>query len=152
MSLELAEKREKLICQLEEHLTMMPQVDCPVKHHFAPGLYMREIFMPAGSIVIGATHKTTHLNTVISGTVLVVADKINRRITGPDTFISKAGVRKTLYNETDVIWATYHPTDTTDIEELTEELTTMKNDEIVGGRNNKQLLMNKQQQTIEVLP
>ena len=45
----------------------MPQVECPLKHYFAPGVYLREIFMPAGSVVIGKIHKTEHFNIIQKG-------------------------------------------------------------------------------------
>ena len=94
------------------------QVECPVKSRFAPGVYLREIFMPAGSFVIGKIHKTEHFNIIQSGRVVLIDDEGSRVLEGPCTFVSKAGVRKVLYIETDCVWSTVHPTDETDLVRL----------------------------------
>jgi hypothetical protein len=46
---------------LEDEIAKLPQVDCPVRHYFAPGLYAREMTIPAGVTLTGAVHKTEHL-------------------------------------------------------------------------------------------
>ena len=105
------------IKQLQQIVGSVPQIDLPVKHHFSVGSYVREIFMPAGSVVIGKEHATRHLNIVISGrcTVWTVDGKhVYDAKDGPITFESMAGVKKVLYMHTDVIWMTVHPTDETD--------------------------------------
>lgn len=105
------------IKQLQQVVGSVPQIDLPVKHHFSVGSYVREIFMPAGSVVIGKEHATRHLNIVISGrcTVWTVDGKhVYDAKDGPITFESMAGVKKVLYMHTDVIWMTVHPTDETD--------------------------------------
>ena len=91
-----------------ELLGSLPQVDLPVKHHFAPGVYVREIFMPAGSRVIGKVHKTRHLNIVISGKITIWTVHGRMDITGPCTFESMGGVQKVLYMHTDCIYMTVH--------------------------------------------
>ena len=45
---------------------------CDVKHMFANGCYLREIFMPAGARVIGKIHATEHFNIILKGKVTVV--------------------------------------------------------------------------------
>lgn len=102
----------------EGEMLTLPQLDLPLTHRFAPGVYMREISMPAGSFVIGHEHRTEHLNVILSGTVLVSLDGVVGQIVGPCTFVSKPGVRKVLFNLTDVLWATIHPTHETDIDRL----------------------------------
>lgn len=94
---------------LEGHLLEQPQVDCPVMHRFAPGVYMREIFMPAGSLIIGHRHKTKHFNVVMQGKAWVSQNGKVDLVYAPDTFVSEPGVRKCLLILEDMIWQTVHP-------------------------------------------
>lgn len=103
---------------LEEKLLQIQQLDTPVTHHFAPGVYVREIFMPAGAFIIGHEHKTEHFNVVLSGKASVLCDGKVIDITAPYIFVSKPGVRKMLFIKEDVRWATIHPSEETDLEKL----------------------------------
>lgn len=106
----------------ERRLLRLPQVDMPVTHRFAPGVYLREIFMPAGTFVVGHEHKTEHFNIVIAGRALVMMDGKVEEITAPCTFVSSPGVRKVLYILEDMTWQTVHPTDETNLQRLEMEL------------------------------
>lgn len=111
----------------------MPEVHCPVHHAFAPGVYLRTIKMPAGSIVLGAEHKTEHFNIVHRGRAEVMIDGIIEEIDAPFVFVSKPGIRKVLYIKEDMEWSTVHATDLTDPEEIERQITvktdTIKNRE-----------------------
>jgi hypothetical protein len=100
------------------------EVDCPVKHGFANGVYLREIFMPAGTYVIGKEHKTEHFNIILKGQAYVLMNDDVQLITAPCTFVSEAGTRKVLVVLEDMIWQTTHvnPDNTTDVEELEDKL------------------------------
>ncbi len=100
-------------------MSKFPQVECPVKHHFSPGLYMREIFMPAGTIVIGKVHKTEHFNIIMQGSCYIVHDDGSHEvISAPSVFVSQAGVQKVLVITEDMTWMTTHVTDETDIQKI----------------------------------
>jgi hypothetical protein len=109
---------EKITFIVQE-LQEMDQVECPVQHRFAPGVYLREIFMPAGTVVIGKIHKTEHFNIIDKGRCLIVHDDGTRdELCGPMTFVSKAGVQKVLYILEDTLWKTIHVTEETDLVKL----------------------------------
>jgi hypothetical protein len=121
-----------------------PQLAAPVEHHFAPGVYAREIFMPAGSIVIGHEHRTEHLNIVLTGKARVfMGGEELETITAPAIFKSAAGVRKVLHVIEAMRWMTIHPTPETDLDKLDAELIKpsetfknhMKNLPETGGRS-----------------
>jgi hypothetical protein len=42
-------------------------IECPLVHRFTPGMYIREIFMPAGSLITSKIHKTEHPYTISKG-------------------------------------------------------------------------------------
>jgi len=96
------------------------QPEMPVTHRFSPGIYCREIFMPAlpgGTIVIGHKHKTRHQNIVLTGRALVTIDGVCTEIVAPSVFESDAGAQKALLILEDMRWITVHanPDNITDI-------------------------------------
>jgi len=110
--------------QVEAKLLPLPQVDCPLVHHFAPGVYMREVLMPRGTFVIGHQHKTKHFNIVLTGRAAVMMDGKLHHIIAPCIFVSEPGVRKVLYIFETMRWATTHPTDLTELKDLEDALIT----------------------------
>lgn len=118
----VAEIPEVDVEELEKRMLVLPQLDVPVTHRFAPGVYMREVVMPADSFIIGHQHKTEHFNVVTKGRALVrMGDKIEE-IVAPCVFVSGAGVRKILLILEEMTWATIHPTTETDQEKLDDAL------------------------------
>ena len=107
------------ITYLVQELNKLPQTDCPLKHYFAPGVYIREIFMPADTVVIGKIHKTEHFNIIEKGSCFIRQDDGSvQELRAPLTFVSKAGVQKVLYIEEDTVWKTVHVTEETDLVKL----------------------------------
>jgi len=105
--------------------------ECPVTHRFAPHCYLREIFMPKGTLIIGKIHKTEHFNVVLTGEVTVVTPTSRERFKAPHTFISKAGVQKAVAVHEDCIWQTIHITDSTDIDEIEREVIAKSYDDLI---------------------
>ena len=65
---------EKAIAKLPD-ATHGDSVNMPLKHSFAPGVYVREIFIPAGHVLTGKIHKHSHPNFLMQGEVLVVTEE-----------------------------------------------------------------------------
>ncbi len=80
----------------------------PLRHFFANGVYVREISMPAGAVVVGHIHKHEHVAIMIQGDMSVYDETGLQRIEAPHTFISRAGVKRALYIHEDVIFTTIH--------------------------------------------
>jgi len=97
---------------------------CPLKHTFSDGIYVREIFIPAGMFIVGKIHKHDHPNFLLSGEVTVVTEDGIEDLKGPLSIISKAGTKRALYAVTDLVWVTVHanPTNTEDLNELEKEI------------------------------
>lgn len=104
---------------IEDMMLQKEQVDCPVIHHFYPGIYMREVNIPAGSIALGHYQKTRHLNLFLKGKVTVVGEDKIKTISAPMLFMGEPG-RKFGYVHEDVVWMNIYPTDETDVEVLEE--------------------------------
>jgi hypothetical protein len=111
------------IDQFEAALMEYPDVDCPVTHRFTPGLYIREIFIPAGTLVTSAEHKKEHPFVITQGEIEVISENEGAVIyTAPFHGITKPGTRRMLRAITDVVWITFHVTNETDLEKIAEEL------------------------------
>lgn len=126
---------------LERELLNLPQVECPLKHNFAPGVYMREITMPAGSLIIGHEHLTEHFNVVLTGKARVMINGVIEDLVAPCYFISKPNVRKVLYIVEEMKFATIHPTDETSVEVL-ENTLIRKSNSFIKHEEAKALLEN----------
>ena len=109
---------------LQHDLAQFPPGEFPLTHRFTPGLYAREIFMPAGSLVVSRVHKTEHPYVVLSGRVRVWTEEGGVvEISGPHVGITKPGTRRVVFILEDCRWITFHPTTETDLEQLRVELT-----------------------------
>lgn len=115
------EMRERILRLEAEILKLPEQTDCPTRHYFAPGLYAREMFIPAGTVLTGAVHKVKHL-AVFVGDITVWTDEGMKRLTGHHTFVSEAGAKRAGYAHADTYCTGFFVTDKTDIRELEEEL------------------------------
>jgi hypothetical protein len=97
--------------------------ECPVTHRFVPGMYIREIFIPAGSVLISATHRQTHPFIVSMGLARVVSEQEGAvEYAAPFTGITPAGTRRLVHAVSDVIWTTFHPTSHGTVEEVLPEI------------------------------
>ena len=83
--------------------------DCPLVHSFADGIYVREIFIPAGMMIVGKIHKHNHPNFLMAGKVsMITEDGGAKLMEGPQSLISPAGCKRALYTHTPTWWITVH--------------------------------------------
>ena len=107
------------IRQLERAMKASPnQVELPLRHSFAPGVYAREVFIPKGTLLTGKVHRTDHLVVVSAGDITVLTNAGERRIVAPATFVEPALLKKVGFANEDTIWICFHPTEETDLEKL----------------------------------
>jgi len=127
--------REKIVtlqCAMEDAIASgeMSEGDCPVTHYFAPGLYVREMFIPAGTAIVGKIHKHAHFNDISKGRIRVSTEFGFDILEAPCRFVSIEGTKRAVYAETDVIWTTYHPTPETDLEKIEDQVIAKSYDEL----------------------
>ena len=98
----------------------------PLKHSFCNGVYCREIFIPAGMIVVGRVHKHAHHNVLLEGDVSVLTEDGAKRIQGPLHMVSSAGTKRLLFTHSDTRWMTIHanPDNNTDVPKLESDICT----------------------------
>lgn len=96
---------------------------CPVVHRFTPGLYIREILIPAGTLLTSAIHKTEHPFVISAGRIVVISENEGRQLyEAPFTGITHPGTRRTLLALDDTIWTTFHATDETDVDKICDTI------------------------------
>jgi len=93
---------------LQNTIAAMPQAEVETRHYRVNGLYAREVFMPAGLLVIGKIHAKDHINILSQGDVTILTEAGARRITAPATFEARAGRKTVGYTHTDCTWTTFH--------------------------------------------
>lgn len=137
----LRDKVDRLECALHD----LPQVDCPVRHYFAPGMYAREILIPAGVVLVGAVHKMENLAVLSKGRMVLATENGPVEISAPHTLTVKPGDKNSATALEDCVWTNFlpNPTNETDLDQLVEIFTESKASDLIGGATNKQLAANR---------
>ena len=118
MSDELTIQPEQINLDLvEEYMLTLPQMDCPVEHHFSPGVCIRERLMPAGAFILGHKHRYPNMNMIVSGRCVVYMDGQMQEIVAPYMFVGEP-CRKVIFAIDDTVWLNIFHTDLTDIAEI----------------------------------
>lgn len=108
----------KMMDNPEKELLQYPQANCPVVHHFGPGVCIREVFIPAGTLAIGHKQKFEHLNLMLRGKVMVLNDAGEAQILeAPMVFVGKPG-RKIGYVLEDMVWQNIYATELKNADEV----------------------------------
>ena len=94
----------------------------PLKHSFADGCYIREIFMPAGQIIVSKIHKKLHPYFILKGKVSILTDNGVKHLEAPYSGMTKPGTKRVLYIHEDTVFVTVSVTDKTDIKEIEDEV------------------------------
>ena len=128
--------REKILA-LESELSKLPQLPPeahPVRHIFAHGLYLREIFIPAGVVCTGKIHLYDHVVFVL-GDVSFYSNEGLQRVTGCETFVSKAGIKRAVYTHADTWITTVHanPTNERDPDKVVDLFVVNDYRQLPGG-------------------
>ena len=159
-------ENDQIVDNLEAVMMQFPEelIDGPLVHKFTDGMYIREIFMPAGSLWTSKIHKTEHPYVVSYGKAAVSIDAQEwYEITAPYTGITKPGTRRVLYILEDCIWTTFHRIDGMKseyndlsseeidkiVEEIEDKILEPHINQITGsdvGKEYKEILKNKNQE------
>ena len=116
--------RAKLL-KLEAAIAERPQVEIEITHHFAPGVYAREMFVPAGVLLTGKIHKTEHLNILSQGRLSISGTGKSMTVKAPFAYVSVIGTKRAIYAHEDSTWTTIHATEETDLDVI-EDMTIAK--------------------------
>lgn len=112
------------IDEAEAILAGCPTVVCPLIHSFSPGLYVREILLPAGTLLTSKIHKTRHPFVIVRGRVSVYCDGEVEHLEAPYQGLTLPGTRRIIYVIEETVWRTVHdnPDNCTDVLEIERRL------------------------------
>jgi hypothetical protein len=133
MELKIANKEKTVVEGMEEikNFLMDPtteQTELQLKHSFAPGVYAREMEIPAGTLLIGKIHKHRHHNFLMKGSIIVLTETNGvELLQAPLMIVSEEGTQRIGYAVTDTIWTTIHEnSDNSEDLDVIEERTVVK--------------------------
>jgi hypothetical protein len=108
-------------------------------HYFAPGIYARELHIPAGMTLTGKIHKYPQLNILSKGKISVLTEDGIKEVEAPFTVVSPAGTKRIAYAHTNCVWTTILHTNETDTEVIEKLFTTDDENEWLEFCNANQL-------------
>lgn len=118
LQIDMRQKVEALQIEVAKH----EQYEPPTEHLFHGGMYCRQVWRPAGCLIVGKVHKKEHFYMVVFGTVAVTTDDGVKLITGPQVICSSPGTKRAVYAETDALCMTFHRVESDTVEDVESEL------------------------------
>jgi quercetin dioxygenase-like cupin family protein len=96
----------------------------PLKHTFADGIYVRQMSMNKGTVVVGAIHKHLHVWFLLTGHISVVTEDTTEDYIAPCYVVAKPGTKRVIYANEKSIFVNIHknPTNSKNIEWLEKEI------------------------------
>ena len=105
----------------------------PVKHTFAGGCYVREIYSPADELIITKIHKKEHPFFLMKGEMSILTEEGIQHIKAPYQGVTKPGTKRAIYTHEECIFITVHATDNTTIEDVEDEVVCTKYEDLPPG-------------------
>jgi hypothetical protein len=117
---DLTEKALDLPSIEKRMLEMDGQIEIPVNHIFSAGVYIRQIEIPAGAIVMGKRHRVAMCNILLKGKLEVYVEegKPPMIIEAPYIFTSQPFSKKFAHCLEEAIFLNIIPTNETDPVEI----------------------------------
>jgi hypothetical protein len=110
---------------------------CPLTHTFGDGMYVRQIFMPAGMVIVSKIHKKEHPFFVLKGKCYVVTENGAELIEAPYWGMTKAGTKRVLLIQEDTTWITCHATKSRSLKKIEREIIAKGFKELSNNRRRK---------------
>lgn len=121
--------REKVL-QVEQHINDSGfgmtneeiQLTNPLKHTFAGGCYIREVFNPAQELIVTKIHKKEHPFFLVKGEMSILTEDGVSFLKAPHHGITKPGTKRIIFAHTDCIFITVHSVNSTTVEDAEKEI------------------------------
>jgi len=124
---EVIKHRRARICELEKALesldgseNMEEYNEGRIHHHFGTGVYGRELFIPAGQVIVSKIHRGKTLSVIAQGEITVISEEGANLYKAPHVFVSPPFTKRVVVSHTDVVWVTSHenPENSEDLKEI----------------------------------
>jgi len=99
----------------------------PMKHTFADGIYIRQMDMETGSMVVGAIHNHLHVWFLLTGHLAVATEESIEEFVAPCYVLATPGAKRVIYAMEDSIFVNIHknPENIKDIKKLEDEIVSL---------------------------
>jgi hypothetical protein len=122
-SREIGKSRDEVIDVVENIIANQPQIECPVTHRFTPNMYIREVFVPAGTILTSEIHRHEHPHVLSMGKITMWDGEGGEiTISAPYCGITKANARRVVLVHENCIFTTFHVTQATNVEDAEKDI------------------------------
>jgi quercetin dioxygenase-like cupin family protein len=102
------------------------EFDPETVHHFADGLYAKQMIIPKGFMAGKHVHNYSHLSILAKGRVIVKTDDSSVEYVAPACIEIKSGIYHTVEALEDCAWFCIHATQETDADKIDEVLINRK--------------------------
>ena len=112
----------------------------PIKHTFADGIYVRQMDMKQGGVVVGAIHKHLHVWFLLTGHVTIATEDTTEDYIAPCYVVSTPGVKRVILANENSIFVNIHknPSNTKNLDVLEKEIVALNYKEYEEYINKKQ--------------
>lgn len=100
----------------------VPQGHEVLTHHFADGVYGRQMDVTANTLVISKMHRHQTLNVFLKGRVALISNDGVQELVAPCVLVSPKGTQRIGFFLEDSSWLTVHPVNTQDLAEIEKQV------------------------------
>jgi mannose-6-phosphate isomerase-like protein (cupin superfamily) len=126
--------RDKVFA-LEAEVKKLPQAALETRHYFADGMYARELYRPAGTLIVGKVHRKEHFYIVTKGRVKVTTEEGVKELASPSVLVSRPGTKRAVYALEDSVCMTVHRTKKKNLDKIERELIEEDKTALFDARN-----------------
>ena len=123
-SLKAAFKNAEVVVGTKDKPIITNNKILPIKHYFMDGVYVREMIMNPGMLVVGAIHKHRHMCFLLQGHLSDASDSGITDYIAPCIIVANPGERRVLYAHEYSVWYNTHknPSNTEDVDQLEKDI------------------------------
>ena len=118
---EVALNYDEMLDKVESQMHEIGCTEFDTTGFLVNGLYVRTVFIPAGSYLTSLVHKTDHPFILSAGEIIIYTQEGERHLQAPFIDVTPAGTRRFAKAVTDCLWTTIHRTDKATEKEIMEE-------------------------------
>ena len=129
-------KNDNNVLALQELMLAEEQIELELKHTFHDGIYVREMYIPKGVLLVGKRHRNETINMLTKGTMTISEGTESFTISAPYTFIGDKFSKKAGYAHEDSIWVNIIRTDLKDLEDIEKQVIIQEEEyNIIAGKD-----------------
>lgn len=113
MQEELQLPYDEMLDRVEAQMHEIGVTEFETTGFFCGGIYVRTVFVPAGSYLTSMIHKVEHPYVLSEGQLTMFTQDGEQVVKSPHINITLAGTRRFARADTDVLFTTFHRTDKT---------------------------------------